>query len=125
MPGDDIFPRPGFLPYSRYVTRSLPAVPNQVPDIPFTPAGEEEKIDPRYLEIPAAADLGVDLRTVARLIFEREKKTSVRSRLESLRRYFQAGFEYSNDEDWTGGGAPLREFLLRLPDIDEALVAGL
>ena len=113
LPGDDIFPRPGFLPYSRYLTRTVLANPNQLPDIPFTRRGREEKIDPRYLEIPAAADLGVDLRDVAGLIFKRETKTSVRARLESLRRYFQAGFEYSNDEDWRGGGAPLREFLLR------------
>ncbi len=114
LPGDDIFPRPALEPYSTYATRVAMVGANHVPDIrpaDIRPGGADTTVDPRYLAIPPAGDLGIDIRAEARAIFQRE--SSARSRLESLRRYFQDSFQYAVEEDWTGGVSPLSEFLIR------------
>jgi transglutaminase-like putative cysteine protease len=106
-PFGDIFPRPPLKRGDRYAVevRPWPATIRQLPRARAAAAHP----DRRYLEVPPAGEVDVDLRAQAAAIFGAEP--SLAGKLRRLERFYAGGFQYSDQAFWRGGARRLRAFL--------------
>jgi len=102
----DVFPHPAPAPGTRYLALTLRSDARTFPGKPT--AGRHE--DARYVELPPARELGVDLSAHARRIFAGGGE-DVPGKVRSLERYFARGFRYSQNALWRSGKSPLAAFL--------------
>jgi len=105
---DDVFPIPRLQRGSTYVTLFRP-----MPRGRSLPPGTDVRAhpDPRYLIVPDAGEVGIDLRRHAAAIVGQAR--TVRSRTRLVLMHFRERFERSNLATWNAGGSPLDTFLNR------------
>jgi transglutaminase-like putative cysteine protease len=106
-PMGDLFPHPPIAKGTSY--RLEISVEGRTAEAPALAGAQDVNADARWLAVPPAATLGIDLRAAARSIFRGER--SVPACIAALRSHFERnGFRYSNRAAWRGK-EPLARFL--------------